>query len=166
MIAPSGTTSSSGPGSNAGFTLVELITVIVIVGVLGSIALPRFFGQQPFNERGYYEELAAALRYSQKAAVNTGCPVRFVLTAGTYAASQQQPVGGRCDPSDTSWSEPLALSDGTTVAGTAPAGVTAAPPLTIVFDALGATSLAGNQAIAVGPFSLSIQAASGYVDAP
>jgi len=149
-----------------GFTLVELAVVIVIVAVLGAIALPRFFDERAFAERGYFEELAAALRYSRAAAVGTGCPVRFVLTGTDYSAGQQLPAGGRCDPADSSFGQPLVLADGSAVAGAAPDGVTAAPAATIVFDALGATGLAGNQTISVGPHALSVQAASGYVEVP
>ena len=150
----------------AGFTLVELIAVIVIIGVLGTIALPRFFNDRTFAERGYYEELAESLRFAQSAAVNTGCPVRFVLTAASYSAGQQQPLNGRCDPADTSWSQALRLGDGSAVAGTAPQGVAAAPAVTLVFNALGATNLGSDQTIAVGTFALTVQAASGYVDSP
>ncbi|MBP9854456.1 MAG: prepilin-type N-terminal cleavage/methylation domain-containing protein [Candidatus Omnitrophica bacterium] len=32
-----------------GFTLLEIIVVIVIVGVLGSLALPRYFAQAEFS---------------------------------------------------------------------------------------------------------------------
>jgi MSHA pilin protein MshC len=149
-----------------GFTLVELIVVIVIVGIIGVMALPRFFDSRVFSERGYYEELAAALRFSQSAAVATGCPVRFVLTAANYSADQQQPLGGRCNPGDTSWGQALRLGDGSAVQGLAPQGVSAAPSVSIVFNALGATSLGADQAIAVGPHTLTISAASGYVDAP
>ena len=152
--------------SKAGFTLVELIVVIVVVAILGVVAMPRFFDNRSFAERGYYEELASALRLSQSAAVGSGCPVRIVVTATSYSAEQQQPAAGRCDPSDTSWGQALTLADGTTVAGTAPAGVSAAPASTIVFDALGATNLGADRTISVGPYSLTVQAASGYVDSP
>ena len=149
--------------SAAGFTLVELVVVIVVVGVLTAFAVPRFFDTRVFSERGYYEELVAALKFARSAAVATGCPVRFVLNASDYSATQQQPAAGRCDPADTSWGQPVVLADGSSVAGSAPAGVTASPGVSIVFDALGATDLGANQAISVGPFSLTVHAASGYV---
>jgi MSHA pilin protein MshC len=149
-----------------GFTLVELIVVIVIVGVIGVMAIPRFFDSRVFSERGYYEELAAALRFSQSAAVATGCPVRFVLTGANYSAEQQQPLGGRCNPGDTSWGQAVRLADGSAVQGVALQGVSAAPAVNIVFNALGATGLGADQAISVGPHALTVKAASGYVEAP
>jgi MSHA pilin protein MshC len=48
---------------SAGYTIVELVTVIVILGVLGAIAGPRFFGTRVFSERGYADEVASAMRY-------------------------------------------------------------------------------------------------------
>jgi MSHA pilin protein MshC len=149
-----------------GFTLVELIIVIVIVAVIGTIAMPRFFDSRSFSGRGYFEELVAALKFSQSAAVATGCPVRFSLTAADYSAEQQQPSGGRCNPADTGWGQPVRLADGSAVAGTAPQGISASPAITFVFDPLGATGLASNQTISVGPHSLTVNAASGYVSAP
>src|ERR1700732_3051974 len=59
-----------------GFTLIELVTVITIVGVLAAFVAPRFWSQQTFSDRGYVDELAAALRSTQKAAVISGCPAR------------------------------------------------------------------------------------------
>jgi MSHA pilin protein MshC len=52
-----------------GFTLVELITVIVIVGILAVAAVPRFFDNDVFQARGTADQVIAALRYGQKVAI-------------------------------------------------------------------------------------------------
>lgn len=150
----------------AGFTLIELVVVIVIIGVLSTFAVPRFFGENVFAARGYYEELTAAARLSQKAAVATGCPVRFEITASAYQARQQAALAGRCDPSSSSWSVPIALGSGEILDGVAPSGVTAAPATTLVFLPSGATNLGADQSITVGSESFVIHAGSGYVDVP
>ena len=53
----------------AGFTLPELITVIVILGILAAIAAPRFFDISIFNNRGFRDQVMATLRYAQKEAI-------------------------------------------------------------------------------------------------
>jgi MSHA pilin protein MshC len=53
----------------AGFTIVELVAVMVIAGTIAAIAAPRFVGKDAFEARGSYGTLSAALRYAQKTAI-------------------------------------------------------------------------------------------------
>ncbi len=72
---------------NQGFTLLELLTVIIIVGILSSTALPIFSRQQSYIEQGVYLELLATLHYAQKQALFSQCTVRFTLTSLDYQLS-------------------------------------------------------------------------------
>ncbi|MEA5098177.1 MAG: type II secretion system protein [Burkholderiaceae bacterium] len=55
--------------SKRGFTLIELIAVIVIVGILALVAVPRFFDKRGFETRGFHDEVKAVVRYGHKTAI-------------------------------------------------------------------------------------------------
>jgi MSHA pilin protein MshC len=150
----------------AGLTIVELVLVIVIIGVLSALAGPRFFNKRTFDERGYAEELASALRYAQKVAVGSGCKVRADVAATSYSLAQQSAQAGHCNAADASFPSAVILSSGQPAAGTAPNGVSVATPFVVVFDALGRTGLGADQSIAIGIHSLTIQAQSGLITGP
>lgn len=60
------------PGCNAGqfgFTLVELVIVIVLVGILGAVAVPRMFDQKNFGAVAYTDQVRSLIRYGQKVAI-------------------------------------------------------------------------------------------------
>ena len=153
-------------GANHGHTLIELVTVIVIIGILASLAVPRFFDNQVFEERGFYEEVASALRYGQKIAIGSGCPVRVIITAGGYELKQQAASGNRCDPADSTWAVPVMLPTGQAVAGSTPAGITLTPVATYQYDGLGQTDLGSDLTVSIGALSMTVQAQSGYVLTP
>jgi len=52
-----------------GFTLIELIMVIVIMGVLAVFAAPRMLNTGDFYARGFHDETLGLLRYAQKTAI-------------------------------------------------------------------------------------------------
>ena len=55
-----------------GFTLVELIVTIIIVGVLAVSVLPRFFGANQISSVTAREVTISALRRAQQVAMNGG----------------------------------------------------------------------------------------------
>lgn len=147
----------------AGFTLIELVTVLTILGVLAAFLGPRFFSQQTFGDRSYVDELAAALRFTQKAAVISGCPARLTLAPTSYTAAQQAASGNACNLSDTSWSTPLVGPDGDAIQGTAPSGSTASPSGVFQFDDQGRLQSSPGTTVTVGSHTLTIDANSGFV---
>lgn len=139
---------------------------MVILAIIGTLAGPRFFDNAAVDERRYAEELASALRYAQKIAVASGCRVRVDIGVSDYALSQQASLGGHCDTTDANYPVPVRLSTGETMNGVAPAGVITAPAITLIYNPLGQTSLAADQALAVGSRTVTIAADSGLVRVP
>jgi MSHA pilin protein MshC len=135
----------------------------VIAGVLAAVAVPHFFDNQVFSERGYADELAGALRLAQKAAVASDCPVAVTIAAGSYALQQQAAAGNTCNPNDSTWSTPVVGESGASVQGTAPTGVSASPTGSFVFTGSGALSASPGTSLTVGSHTIAIDATTGFV---
>lgn len=55
---------------HAGFTLVELVMVIVMLGLLAVVAVPRMSSGDGFRSAAFRDEVVAALRHAHKSAVS------------------------------------------------------------------------------------------------
>ncbi|MCP3663022.1 MAG: prepilin-type N-terminal cleavage/methylation domain-containing protein [Gammaproteobacteria bacterium] len=82
-----------------GFTLVELVLTITILGILAAVSLPKFFNQNTFEERFFYDDLISATRYAQRLAIASGCSVSLSISGSGFSLLQDS----NCDLSSTSY---------------------------------------------------------------
>lgn len=67
-----------------GYTLVELVVVMLLLGILGAVAMARFDRDGIVNA-GYVDQVASMLRYGQKLAVARHGPVYVHVEANRLA---------------------------------------------------------------------------------
>lgn len=77
-----------------GFTLIELVVILVIAGILTAYILPRLATRSSFDERVFRDEIISTARYAQQLAMmrGRGYTIRFrMLNASRqYGIDQQQ----------------------------------------------------------------------------
>ena len=148
-----------------GFTLVELIMTMVIIGILAAVAAPRFFGVDVFKSRGFADQVQATLRYAQKEAIAQHRNVCEAMTATTMSLTIANTSGAAisCGPN-------LALPTGGNSVG-APTGITLSvspvpPPVSFNFDALGRTPVQQTMTVNGATNTITVEAETGYVHSP
>ncbi len=80
-----------------GFTLVELITIIIILGIISVVALPRFTSKSSFDSRAFSDEVKSTLRLAQKLAVAQHRNSCVNVTAANVAIKVSSAEPGACD---------------------------------------------------------------------
>lgn len=153
-----------------GFTVVELVTVIVITGVIGAAVAPRFMSRNAFDDRGFADTTRAALHYAQKAAIAQRREVCVAFTATSItltiaAAAANPPTPPGCAPAAGCAGNPLAGPDGVApyVMRARGQSAYAAIPANFSFMPLGCATAGQVIGFAGSGETVTIDAATGYV---
>ncbi len=119
---------------NAGFTLVELVVVIIVVAILAAIAIPRL-NTHTFDTVGYYQEVLSSVRYAQKEAVAKRRVVCVTLGASSVTIRFANAAGSSV--CNTDLVSPRGVSPFTVTAASGVALSSAPATGSFFFDALG-----------------------------
>ena len=147
------------PRASHGFTIVELIMVMIITGVMAAVVAPRLMDNSDFKARGFADQVQASLRYAQKTAI---AQRRFVCAAFTSGS-----ITLTINTTATCPGGALASPDGNpTYVVTASSGTTfSTVPTDFSFDALGRPGPNAQQIISVtgAASTITVEAETGYV---
>lgn len=153
----------------SGFSMIELITVMIVIGILGVTVMPRFSQVLAYYETGYRDKVKATLEYARKSAVaqrryscvsRAGNDLLVTIDQGipeAYAGGC--PATALALPADDSDCNPAAANR-----VCARAGVTLAGPAAITFSPLGVPSAGGIYSITGDAVqTITVEAETGHV---
>jgi MSHA pilin protein MshC len=72
----------------SGFTLIELVIVIILIGILAATAIPKFIGNNGFEAQAYRDQLLQLLKTVQQQAMSCDKACRSTRTANPYACNK------------------------------------------------------------------------------
>ena len=139
--------------------MVELVVVIILVGIIGGIAVGRFFERASFDTVAWADQVKATLRYAQKVAIAQNQSVfvhmtreRISVCFADDAACAAPDARIRAPGGANSGSAPTraACASSSWMCEGRPAGVTMGPPGSpdqpaggVAFDGLGRARMTG-----------------------
>jgi len=113
-----------------GFTLIEVVAVLIILGVLVAAATTRFIGTSTISVKGAADMIQADIRYAQETAMAEHISKSAIFSNGSSAYTFSPPSG--MDPS-----------------GELPSGVTISNSFTVIFNSLGEPTQGGGGYVSV-----------------
>jgi MSHA pilin protein MshC len=163
-----------------GFTIIELVVVIIVVGVLAVTALPRFFNRDDYDLRGFHDKALGTLQFARKAAVAARHHVCVTVNSAasppnlSFDISTTDPDSINGFPANCG-ANPLRLPfkdgdcGGATNAVCAPDGVTFSSAqfpngTVLIFDPAGRASLGGVLNLSAGDdsYAITVEQETGY----
>ncbi len=148
------------PGAGqGGFTLIELVMVMVLAGVLSVFVVPKLFNADDFNARGFHDETLALLRYAHKTAIAQRRPVCVVFSAttATLAIDADRNSGTGSNGCETG----LTGLHGGAISARGAVRYSSVPA-TVVFDGLGQPGAGQTIQVAGVASPIVVEAATGY----
>jgi MSHA pilin protein MshC len=150
-----------------GFTLVELITVMILIGILAVVALPNLSSVQGFGATSFHDRVAASLRFAQKSAVARRRMVCATVAADGLSLTLTAAASFGAGACANAMNGP----DGASPAASAPASVTLTPAGTLYFQPSGSvtndatgTAIANFVLTVTGQTPITVTGATGYVN--
>lgn len=170
LIAKNGAQSRSFDRAHHGFTLIEIIVVMAILGVIASVGASRFANPSRFEMRGFTDQTLTSLRYAQRLASTSTCDVRVTLTSTDLRVSRWAVCQPTLHPATTTaFPGPDFQGD---FIFQRPSGFSA-DSFDIFFDASGTphtrstgNPLSSDLLITIGDFSLTVDHTTGFTYLP
>ncbi len=143
----------------SGFTLVELVVMIVLASILSAFAMVKLLDRRVIDARGFADQMTAALQFAQKAAVAQRRTM--YVSVDTAARRVRVCLDGAC-------TQPLTAPEGGNLDYTASSNVTlTSSTAQFSIDALGRPSFAATQSMTAAggdaTYTITIEADTGYV---
>jgi MSHA pilin protein MshC len=137
-----------------GFTMIELIVVMLVAALLSAIAAPRLTQRSALQERAARDQLRALLNHGRKVAMTQQRDVCLLTTPNQARAVYV--AAGACAPA-----LPLAAPGGGAYVIDMPAGVVLGGAALVRFNARGQPVPAANQVLLVGVLTLTVNRETG-----
>ena len=152
-----------------GFTLVELIVVLILVGILAVAVLPKFANQLTFKTRGFADQALVTLQYARKVAVASRRNVCVVVSGGNTLTLTMATLAGSAQTCSAS----VILPASSTNTLQTPSSVSFSGAFSIIFDGQGRALDSGRVLLATNAtvsivgdvtYTLGVTAGTGFPD--
>ncbi len=121
-----------------GFTLIELISVLVIMGVMAGLSAVRFFDRSAFDNSAFQSQTIEFLRFAQKAAI-----AQHAFVCVTFASQSITLTIGATNTCGSALANPAGGASATLSPGGGNAAAFSPKPTNFSFDCMGVPRSAG-----------------------